>query len=146
MARIRRFDHIGITVEDLDAAASFFVSLGMEVQGRTFLEGAFLDTVVGMTDARTEILMLALPDGGTTIELARFVRPPNEPRDKAPTSNQIGMGNIAFEVDDVRDLVEKLAADGYPLIGGIGEYEGQWRMCSVRGPEDVIVSLAERID
>ena len=145
MPRVKAFDHVGITVDDLDAGAAFFASLGMEVKGRQFLEGEFLDTVVGIPDARTEILMMGLPDGGTTIELATFLRPPNQPRERVHMSNDVGVGNLAFEVDDVDALVEQLAAEGYPLIGGIGEYEGQWRMCSVRGPGGTIVSLAQRL-
>jgi catechol 2,3-dioxygenase-like lactoylglutathione lyase family enzyme len=145
MAGIKRFDHIGITVDDLDAAAAFFVNLGMEEKGRTFLEGEFLDQVVGLTDAKTEILMVGLPEGGTTIELATYLRPGNLPLAREHMSNDLGVGNLAFEVDDVDALIEQLAQDGYPLIGGIAEHEGQWRMCSVRGPGGTIVSLAQRL-
>jgi catechol 2,3-dioxygenase-like lactoylglutathione lyase family enzyme len=145
MAGIRRLDHVGITVEDLDRAAAFFVALGLEVEGRTFLEGAFLDAVVGMHDARTEILLLRAPDGGAGVELATFLRPDNEPGAPAAASNVLGLRSIAFEVDDVRALVDQLAEDGYGLVGSIGEHEGVWLMASVRGPEGIIVSLAERV-
>jgi catechol 2,3-dioxygenase-like lactoylglutathione lyase family enzyme len=146
MARIRRLDHVGITVADLDAASAFFVTLGLEVEGRTFLEGEFLDTVVGMHDARTEMVLLRSPDGGAGVELATFVRPDHAPGSPAAMATELGLRSVAFEVDDVHALVERLARDGYRLVGGIGEYEGVWRMASVRGPEGIIVSLAERID
>lgn len=146
MAGIRRFDHIGITVADLDTVSAFFVELGFEIEGRTFLEGEFLDTVIGMPGSRTEMVMLRPPDGGAGLELARFIRPGNEPGSPTAMANELGLRSVAFEVDDVQALVQRLADDGYGLVGGIGEYENSWRMASVRGPEGIIVSLAERID
>ena len=145
MSFVRRFDHVGITVADLDVACAFFVALGLRVEGRTFVEGQFLDTVCGIPDSRTEIVMLTSPDGGARVELARFVRP--EPVTGSPTAmaNELGLRNVAFEVDDVQAVVEWAASEGYGLVGGIGEYEGAWRMAYVRGPEGIIVSLAERI-
>lgn len=145
MSRLRRFDHVGITVTDLDAVSAFFVTLGLEVEGRTFLEGEFLDTVIGIPDARTEIVLLRAPDGGAGIELARFLRPDPQPGSPAAGATALGLRSVAFEVDDLQAIVDLLAHDGYGLVGGIGEYEGAWRMASVRGPEGIIVSLAERI-
>jgi catechol 2,3-dioxygenase-like lactoylglutathione lyase family enzyme len=146
MSQIRRFDHVGITVADLDDVAAFFVGLGFEVEGRTFLEGEFLDTVCGIPNSRTEIVMLRPPDGGTRLELGRFLRPDHEPGSPNAMANELGLRNVSFEVDDLPGIVDRLAADGYGLVGGIGEYEGMWRMAYVRGPEGIIVSLAERID
>jgi catechol 2,3-dioxygenase-like lactoylglutathione lyase family enzyme len=146
MARIRRFDHVGITVEDLDTVSAFFVELGFEVEGRMFLEGEFLDTVVGIPDSRTEMVMLRPPDGGAGLELASFVRPSHEPGSPTAMANELGLRSLAFEVDDLPAIIERLATDGYGLLGGVGEYEQVWRMASVRGPEGIIVSLAERID
>jgi catechol 2,3-dioxygenase-like lactoylglutathione lyase family enzyme len=145
MSHIRRFDHVGITVADLDNVAAFFVGLGFEVEGRTSLEGEFLDTVCGIPDSRTEIVMLRPPDGGTRLELGRFLRPDHEPGSPNAMANELGLRNVSFEVDDLPGIVDRLAADGYGLVGGIGEYEGVWRMAYVRGPEGLIVSLAERI-
>lgn len=145
MAHIRRFDHVGITVADLDAVTAFFVKLGLEVEGRTFVEGEFLDTVCGIPDSRTEIVMLRPPDGGSRIELASFIRPDHEPGRPAAMANELGLRNVSFEVDDLQAAVDGLAADGYRLVGGIGEYENSWRMAYVRGPEGIIVSLAEQI-
>ena len=145
MGHIQRFDHIGITVADLDLVTDFFVALGLEVEGRTFVEGEFLDTVCGIPDSRTEIVMLKSPDGGARLELARFVRPDSVPGSPAAMANELGLRNVAFEVDDVKAAVDWAAGQGYGLVGGIGEYEGAWRMAYVRGPEGLIVSLAERI-
>ena len=146
MSPIKRFDHVGITVADLDTVTAFFVGLGLEVEGRTFVESEFLDTVSGIPDSRTEIVMLRALDGGSRIELARFVRPDHTPGSPAGMPNELGLRNVCFEVDDLQAAVDGLAADGYGLVGGIGQHENSWRMAYVRGPEGVIVSLAERID
>jgi catechol 2,3-dioxygenase-like lactoylglutathione lyase family enzyme len=145
MAAIRRFDHIGITVADLDTVTAFFVGLGLEVDGRMVVEGEFLDTVCGIPDSRTEIVGLRAPGGGTWIELSSFVRPDHEPGSPSAMANELGLRTISFEVDDLRATVDALAADGYGLVGGIGQYESVWLMAYVRGPEGIIVSLAERI-
>jgi catechol 2,3-dioxygenase-like lactoylglutathione lyase family enzyme len=146
MSHIRRFDHVGITVANLNAVTSFFVGLGLEVEGGPmFVEGEFLDTVIGIPDSRTEIVMLRSPDGGTMLELSTFVRPDHQPGLPTAMANELGLRNVAFEVDDLQDAVDGLAADGYGLVGDIGQYENTWRMAYVRGPEGIIVSLAERI-
>lgn len=145
MAQIKRFDHVGITVADLDAATEFFVGLGLEVEGRTFVEGEFLDTVCGIPDSRTEIVMLRSPGGGTPIELARFVRPDHEPGSPDAMANELGLRNVCFEVDDLQTLVDRLADQGFGLVGGVGRYEDMWLMAYVRGPEGIVVSLSERI-
>jgi catechol 2,3-dioxygenase-like lactoylglutathione lyase family enzyme len=143
--QIRRFDHVGITVANLDGVTAFFVGLGLEVEGRTFVEGEFLDTVIGIPGSRTEIVMLRPPDGGTRLELSSFVRPDHRPGSPVAMANELGLRNVAFEVDDLQAAVDGLAADGYQLVGDIGQYENVWRMAYVRGPEGIIVSLAERI-
>ncbi len=146
MTHVRRFDHVGITVADLATVTDFFVSLGLEADGPpAAIEGEFLDTVIGMEGARTEIVMLRAPDGGTSLELSSFVRPDHEPGSPASMANELGLRNVCFEVDDLQGAVDRLAADGYGLVGGIGQYEHVWRMAYVRGPEGIIVSLAERI-
>jgi catechol 2,3-dioxygenase-like lactoylglutathione lyase family enzyme len=145
MSHIKSFDHVGITVEDLDRAEAFFVSLGLEVEGRTFVEGEFLDTVCGIPDSRTEVLMLRPPGGGTRLELARFVRPDHLPGSPGAMANELGLRNVCFEVTELRSRVDRLAEDGYGLVGGIGNYEDVWLMAYVRGPEGIVVSLTERI-
>jgi catechol 2,3-dioxygenase-like lactoylglutathione lyase family enzyme len=146
MSPIRRFDHVGITVRDLDTVTDFFVELGFETEGRTVLEGEFLDTVVGIPHCRTEVVMLRPPGGGTGLELSRFLNPDHEPGSPDPMPNELGLRNVTFEVDDLQAILGRLAADGYHLVGGVGQYEGIWRMASVRGPEGFIVNLAQRID
>ena len=146
MSHLRRFDHVGITVADLDTVTAFFLGLGLEVEGtRMFVEGDFLDTVIGIPGSRTEIVMLRPPTGGTRLELSSFVRPDHEPGSPAAMANELGLRNVAFEVDDLSAAVDQVTADGYGLVGGIGQYENIWRMAYVRGPEGIIVSLAERI-
>jgi len=145
MAFVRRFDHVGITVADLDTVTAFFVGLGLEVEGRMFVEGEFLDTVCGIPDCRTEIVMLRPPGDGTRIELSSFVRPDHLPGSPTAMANELGIRNVAFEVEDLHAAVKWASLGGYGLVGGIGEYEGAWRMTYVRGPEGIIVALAERI-
>ena len=145
MPGIRNFDHVGITVADLDSVAAFFVGLGFEVEGRTFLEGEFVDTVIGIANSRSEVLTLFLPNGGIKLELSSFVRPDHEPGSPNAMSTELGLRNVCFEVDDLQAIVDRLAADGYGLVGGIGQYENMWRMGYVRGPEGIIVALAQRL-
>ena len=142
---VRRFDHVGLTVADLDVVTGFFVALGLEVEGRTFVEGEFLDTVCGIAGSRTEIVMLRPPGDGTRLELSSFVRPGCVPGSPAAMANELGLRSVAFEVADLRAAVGWAAGEGYGLVGGVGEHEGAWRMAYVRGPEGIIVALAERI-
>jgi catechol 2,3-dioxygenase-like lactoylglutathione lyase family enzyme len=145
MAHLKRFDHVGITVDNLDLVMEFFVGLGLEAEGRMFVEGDFLDTVCGIPNSRTEIVMLRPPGGGTAIELSSFVRPAHEPGSPAAMANELGLRNVCLEITDLRATVDRLATDGYGLVGGIGQYENYWLMAYVRGPEGIVVSLAEQI-
>ncbi|HKY58010.1 MAG TPA: VOC family protein [Aeromicrobium sp.] len=146
MRRIQHFDHVGVTVDDLDGAVNFFLRLGLELEARTFLEGEFLETVCGIPNSRTEIAMMRAPGGGTGLELSTFIRPEVVPGRPHAMANELGIRSVAFEVTDLRGIVEQLLADGFSLIGGIGDYENVWRMTYVRGPEGIIVALAERIN
>lgn len=145
MTFVKRFDHVGITVADLDAVTAFFESLGLQVEGRTFVEGEFLDTVIGIPDSRTEIVMLSVPGADTMLELSSFVRPEHEPGSPTAMANELGVRNVAFEVSDLRAAVTHAAEQGFGLVGDVGEFEGTWQMAYVRGPEGIIVSLAARI-
>jgi len=145
MGTLRAFDHVGITVPDLDAAIAFFVGLGLEVEGRTFVEGEFIDTVCGIANSRSEIVMLRPPGGGTAVELSRFVRPEQLPGSPTAMANEVGIRSVAFEVADLQAEVDRLAAEGYGLIGGVGRYEDVWLMAYVRGPGGITVALAERL-
>jgi len=132
------------TVSDLDRVAAFFTGLGLGVEGRTFVEGDFLDTVGCVPDARTEVVVLRTLEG-TRLELARFVRPDHQPGSPTAMPTELGLRNVCFEVDDLRGHVDRLAAEGYGLVGGVGQYEDAWLMAYVRGPEGIIVSLTERL-
>src|SRR5947199_1413230 len=146
VSRIPRFDHVGITVADLDTVTAFFVGLGLVVEGRMFMEGELVDTVIGIPNSRTEIVMLRPPDGGTGLELSSFIRPNHEPGSPDPMPNELVLRNVTVEVDDLQAILARLAADCYHLVGGVGQYEGIWRMASVRGPEGFLVNLAQRIN
>ena len=145
MAYVQRFDHIGITVADLDSATAFFVRLGLEVEGTGSVQGEFVETVCGIPGAHCEIVMLRPPDGGSRLELASFITPHHVPGSPTAMANELGLRNVCFEVEDLHAAVDAVTADGYALVGGIGEHENTWRMAYVRGPEGILVSLAERI-
>ena len=145
MALIKHFDHVGVTVSDLDAAVDFFAALGLEPQGRQHVEGEFIDTVTGIPGSRTEIVMLAPPGGGTCVELSSFERPDHVPGSPDPMANELGLRSVAFEVEDVRAAVDQVSALGYGLVGGIGEWQNAWAMAYVRGPDGITVALAQRL-
>jgi catechol 2,3-dioxygenase-like lactoylglutathione lyase family enzyme len=145
MAHVRRFDHVGITVADLDAAVEFFTRLGLELEGTGSVQGEFVDTVCGLAGAHCNIAMLRPPDGGSRLELSSFVTPDNLPGTPTAMANEVGLRNVSFEVADLDAAVAAVAADGFGLVGGIGEYEGTVRMAYVRGPEGIVVSLFEQV-
>ena len=145
MARVERFDHVGVTVEDLEAVTAFFLNLGLEQEGPSqIVEGDWVDRVVGLTDVRVEVVMLRAPNGGTKLELSKFHRPVDERGPQSAPANQLGLCNVAFAVDDIQAVVDRLHADGFDLVGEVGVYEDAYRLCYVRGPEGIIVSLAEQ--
>jgi catechol 2,3-dioxygenase-like lactoylglutathione lyase family enzyme len=143
MTHVRRFDHIGITVADLDAVTAFFVALGLEVEGTGEVQGEFAEIVCGIPGTHCRIAMLKPPDDGCRLELAEFVAPDHVVGSPAPMPNELGLRNVSFEVGDLDAAVAAVA--GYGLVGGVGEYEGAVRMAYVRGPEGIIVSLFERL-
>lgn len=145
MTRLKNFDHVGVTVADLARATEFFVGLGLEVEGTTTVEGEFIDTVCGIPGSRCDVVMLRPPGGGTALELASYVSHPNTPGSPEAMANEVGLRNVCFEITDLEGTVASLASDGYGLIGGIGRHEDTWLMAYVRGPEGIVVSLAERI-
>jgi catechol 2,3-dioxygenase-like lactoylglutathione lyase family enzyme len=142
---IRRMDHVGIVVEDLGAATEFFLELGLELLGEGSVEGRWADRIVGLEDVRSEIVMLRAPDGDARLELAKFHSPPPRGGNRDAPANAPGIRHIAFVVEDIDALVVGLRARGAELVGELERYEDSYRLCYVRGPEGIIVELAERI-
>jgi catechol 2,3-dioxygenase-like lactoylglutathione lyase family enzyme len=144
---IQRMDNVLIVVEDLDAVIAFFVELGMELEGRPGpVEGPWVEQVIGIKDVRQDIAMLRIPDGHGRIELARFHTPKAisaGPRN-AP-ANTLGIRRVMFAVDDIDDVVARLRNHGAELVGELARYEDIYRLCYVRGPEGIIVGLAEQL-
>jgi catechol 2,3-dioxygenase-like lactoylglutathione lyase family enzyme len=144
---VKRMDNVLIVVEDLEAAKAFFVELGMELQGETTVEGPWADKTVGLDGVRADIAMLRTPDGHGRVELSRFHTPPavrTEPED-AP-SNALGMRRIMFAVEGIDDLVARLRDNhGAELVGEIAQYEDMYRLCFIRGPEGIVLGLAEEL-
>jgi catechol 2,3-dioxygenase-like lactoylglutathione lyase family enzyme len=142
---IQRMDHVGIVVEDLAAATAFFVELGLELQGESPVEGGWVDRVVGLEGVRANIAMMQTPDGHGRIELAKFHAPAGRGGDRRALANTPGIRHITFAVDDIDDVVARLQARGAELVGEVERYENIYRLCYIRGPEGIIVELAERI-
>jgi catechol 2,3-dioxygenase-like lactoylglutathione lyase family enzyme len=143
--RIQRMDHVGIVVDDLAAATAFFVELGLELQGEGSVEGGWVDRVVGLEGVRAEIAMLETPDGHGRVELAKFHAPLGDGGDRQAPANTPGIRHIAFAVDDVDAVVAGVRARGAELVGEVERYRDSYRLCYVRGPEGIIVELAEQI-
>ncbi len=137
-------DHVGVVVDDLAAATEFFVQLGLEPQGETSVEGRWVDRVVGLEGVRVETAMVQTPDGHGRLELIKFHSPPAQGDNQAP-ANTRGIRHLAFVVEDIDAVVAGLRARGSELVGELENYEDIYRLCYVRGPEGIIVELAERI-
>lgn len=142
---IQRMEHVGVVVDDLAAATAFFVELGLELQGEGLVEGGWVDRVVGLEGVRVEIAMLETPDGHGRLELAKFHAPSGQGGDRHTPANTPGIRHVAFSVDDIDAVVASLRARGAELVGEVERYEDIYRLCYVRGPEGIIVELAERI-
>ena len=143
---LQRMDNVLIVVDDLEAAKAFFAELGMELEGEAINEGPSVDQVVGLTGVRCDIAMMRTPDGHGRVELAKFHTPPAvraEPED-AP-ANALGIRRIMFAVEDVDDVVARLRSHGGELVGEIAQYEDSYRLCFLRGPEGIIIGLAEQL-
>jgi len=143
---LKRMDNVLIVVDDLQAAKAFFFELGMELEGEMPLEGRFVDRVVGLENVRCEIAMLRTPDGHGRVELSKFHAPAAirvEPKN-AP-ANTLGIRRIMFAVDDIDDVVARLRTHGAELVGEVVQYEDKYRLCFMRGPEGIIVGLAEQL-
>jgi catechol 2,3-dioxygenase-like lactoylglutathione lyase family enzyme len=142
---IQRMDHVGIVVDDLAAATAFFVELGLELQGEGPVQGGWVDRVVGLEGVRANIAMLQTPDGHGRIELAKFHAPPGRGGERQAPANTLGIRHITFAVEDIDDVLARLQARGAELVGEVERYENSYRLCYIRGPEGIIVELAEQI-
>jgi catechol 2,3-dioxygenase-like lactoylglutathione lyase family enzyme len=141
-----RMDNVLIVVDDLEAATAFFAELGMELEGRAPVEGDSVDRVVGLDGVRADIVMMRTPDGHGRVELTKFHTPSairSEPQN-AP-ANTLGIRRIMFAVDDIEDVIARLRTHGAELVGEVAQYEDSYRLCFVRGPEGIIVGLAEQL-
>jgi catechol 2,3-dioxygenase-like lactoylglutathione lyase family enzyme len=138
-------DHVGIVVDDLAAAVEFFVDLGLVLQGEGAVEGRWVDRVVGLEGVKADIAMMQTPDGNGRLELVRFNSPPNPDADRHAPANTPGIRHVAFVVEDIDAVVARLRARGAELVGDLERYEDSYRLCYVRGPEGIIIELAERI-
>ena len=142
---IQRLDHVGIVVDDLEAATAFFVELGLELQGDGQVEGGWVDNVVGLEGVRAEIAMVETPDGHGRLELTKFHAPSVRGGDGHAPANILGIRHVSFVVDDIDAAVATVRAGGGELVGEVENYKDIYRLCYVRGPEGIIVELAERI-
>src|SRR5437764_15388507 len=143
---LQRMDNVLIVVDDLAAAKAFFVELGMELEGETTVEGPSVDRLIGLENVRATLALMRTPDGHGRIELDKFHTPSAvsvEPKN-APV-NTLGIRRIMFAVDDIEDVVARLRAHGAELVGELAQYEDRYRLCYVRGPEGIIVGLAEQL-
>jgi catechol 2,3-dioxygenase-like lactoylglutathione lyase family enzyme len=140
---IQRMDHVGVVVDDLAAAVAFFVELGMEVEVQASVEGEWVDRVVGLDDVQVDIAMVRTPDGHSRLELTKF-RNPAAVGGEAPP-NALGLRRLMFAVDDIEDVIARLRAHGAELVGEVARYEDAYRLCYLRGPEGIIIALAEQL-
>ena len=143
---IQRMDNVGIVVDDLKAAIAFFVELGLELEGEATVEGELVDRLVGLHGVRSDVAMLRTPDGHGRIELSKFHTPPAISAEPNPPVNRLGMGRIMFAVEDIDAVVASLRSRGAQLVGEVVQYEDTYRLCYVRGPEGIMVALAEKLD
>jgi catechol 2,3-dioxygenase-like lactoylglutathione lyase family enzyme len=142
---VERMDHVGVVVSDLAAATAFFVELGLELQGEQSVEGAWVDRVVGLEGVQAEIAMLQTPDGEARVELASFGAPSSPGGEGDVAANTPGIRHLTFAVDDLDGLLARLQARGAELVGEVVRYRDIYRLCYIRGPEGIIIELAERL-
>jgi catechol 2,3-dioxygenase-like lactoylglutathione lyase family enzyme len=143
---VKRMDNVGIVVEDLDAAVTFFTELGLELEGRAPIEGDWADGVTGLHGMRVEIAMLRTPDGHSRLELSRFLAPPAVADHRTAPVNSLGYLRIMFTVEDIDDTLDRLGKRGAQLVGEVVQYQDIYRLCYIRGPEGILIGLAQPLD
>ncbi len=142
---VKRMDNIGIVVEDLEATVDFFVELGLELEGRATIEGEWAGRVTGLGDQHVEVAMMRTPDGNSRLELSRFVRPPVVADHRNAPVNALGYLRAMFAVDDIHETLERLRPHGAELVGEVVDYQDVYRLCYIRGPEGLLVGLAQEL-
>ena len=142
---VKRMDNVGIVVEDLDVAIAFFVELGLELEGRATIEGEWSGRVTGVHGQRVEIAMMRTPDGHGALELSRFLTPPVVADHRNAPVNALGYLRVMFAVEDLDDTVARLRKLGARLVGEVVQYEDTYRLCYIRGPEGLLIGLAEEL-
>lgn len=143
---IQRMDHVGINVDDLAAAVAFFVELGLELEGEATNEGSWVDRVIGLEGTRADIAMMRTPDGHGRLELIKFHTPPGRGGDPRALANAPGIRHVTFAVRGIDDVLDRLRAHGAELVGELEQYENIYRLCYIRGPEGIILELAEQLE
>ncbi|MGH7889076.1 MAG: VOC family protein [Thermodesulfobacteriota bacterium] len=144
-SKLLRMDNVGIVVEDLKATIAFFLELGLELEGRAMVEGEWAGRVTGLGNQRVEIAMMVTPDGHSKIELSRFLTPPVVADHRNAPVNALGYLRVMFAVTDIKDTVQRLEKLGAKLVGELVNYENIYLLCYLRGPEGIIVALAEQL-
>jgi catechol 2,3-dioxygenase-like lactoylglutathione lyase family enzyme len=142
---LTRMDNVGIVVESLDTAIAFFVELGMRLEGRATIEGEWAGRVTGLGLQHVEIAMLATPDGHSRLELSGFLTPPVVADHRNAPVNALGYLRVMFAVDDIDDTLTRLRTHGAQLVGDVVQYEDSYRLCYIRGPEGLLIGLAEQL-
>ena len=142
---LKRMDNIGIVVEDLGGAIEFFRELGLELEGRGLIEGEWAGRVTGLGDQRVEIAMMRTPDGHSRLELSRFLAPPVVADHRTAPVNALGYLRVMFAVDDLDDMLARLRPRGAELVGEVVQYQDTYRLCYIRGPEGLLIGLAEEL-
>lgn len=142
---LKRMDNIGIVVEDLGVAIGFFQEQGLELEGRATIEGEWAGRVTGLGDQHVEIAMMRTPDGHSRLELSRFLRPEVVADHRKAPVNALGYLRAMFTVDDVEETVERLRAHGAQLVGDVVRYQDAYKLCYIRGPEGLLIGLAEEL-
>jgi catechol 2,3-dioxygenase-like lactoylglutathione lyase family enzyme len=143
---IQRMDNVGIVVDDLAAAIAFFRELGLELEGEATVEGPSVDRLVGLDGVRCDVAMVRTPDGHGRLELMKFHTPTATTADPSAPVNVLGIRRIMFAVEDIEDVLARLLDHGAELIGELVRYGDSYRLCNVRGPEGIILALAEKLD
>ena len=140
-----RFDHVGVVVDDLDAAVAFVLDLGVAREGGTLVEGEVVDKINGLDGVRAELVMVRTPDGSGRLELVKYHAPADDNGVHPLPANRLGFRHIAIQVNDLNTIVDGLRDNGFDTVGEVRDFGDTWRLCYVRGPEGLIVELAERI-